>query len=487
LKPWNDREVNVNTRKEWEIFKNEWDDDSVKYNFERLSVFVGDDESEINFGWYSATKNEADILISKYENMTNPTIFHGTYKSQSDYNISQLKLLGTKYYTNRVTVTGLEHNSEYYYQRKLNGKWEKSVKFNTYDDKNFNFIFFGDPQIGGSHGRLSKGNHYRRVVSQEESNRNDAFNWNRAVVRAFNFTKTPSVLISAGDQIDESCNFEKDDYEDQIVNAESQYSGFLYPELMKHIVSATCVGNHEQNIGSFGRHFNVPNPLKDSSITKKFGGWYPGYNYFFKYNNVLVVVLETNFNTDDDYKRIFKNAIMKYPETDWRIALFHHDIFGNGVTHSQSDSLSRRDTILSLISSYKFDLVINGHDHVYTTSKYVTYDISDPRNYKINEIDVNEPNKTFKGTLFVTANCATGAKYLDILKDNLDYVYNSTQSYTATFGVIDFAQKNRKVQLSLTTYEVETYNVVDGPYKFEKTIGSRRNKVKIYCYYYYYL
>ncbi|OUM61521.1 hypothetical protein PIROE2DRAFT_12480, partial [Piromyces sp. E2] len=483
LKPWNDREIIKETKSEWNEFKNKWDEGEEKYNFERLSVFVGDNESEINFGWYSATENEAKIRIGKKEDMSDATTFKGTSEPQSEYGLSKLKLLGTRYYTNRVTISGLERNSVYYYQRKLNGQWEKAIQFKTFDDKNFKFIFVGDPQIGGSHGRLSKSNHFSRVTSKEEGNRNDAFNWNRVISSSFDLTKSPSVLLSAGDQADEMSDFSSQEYLDQIVNTESQYSAFLYPELMKKIVTATSVGNHESTICSFGRHFNVPNPLTDSTVTKKYDGWYPGYNYFFKYNNVLVVVFETNYNKDEDYQRTIKNAIHKYPNTDWRLALFHHDIFGNGATHSQSDALPKREVLLKLFSNYKFDLVINGHDHVYTTSKFVSYDSTDPKNYKISEIETDKTNKDPKGTFFITANCSTGAKYLDFIEDTPDYVHNFTQTFTPTFGVIDFSEKNRKVQLSVTTYEVETHKIVDGPYRFEKKVGSNLNKVIIISHY----
>ncbi|ORX53034.1 Metallo-dependent phosphatase [Piromyces finnis] len=475
LKPWNDRELVEETKEEWNSFKAKWNDE--KYNFERLSVFVGDNESEINFGWYSVTKDEAEIRIGQMKDMSDAKTFVGSSATQTEYGIKNFKLLGVPYYTNRVTVSGLERNSVYYYQRKLNGQWEDAIKFKTYDDKNFKFIFVGDPQIGGSHGRLTKSNHFRRVVSKEESNRNDAFNWNRVLKSSFELTDTPSVLLSAGDQADEISNFGSNEYLDQIVNTESQYSALLYPELMKKIVTAASVGNHESTINSFGRHFHTPNSMKDCHVTKKYNGWYPGYNYFFKYNNVLVVVLETNYNNDEDYQNIMRNAILKYPETDWRVALFHHDIFGNGATHSQSDALPKRDILLKLFSSYKFDLVINGHDHVYTTSKFVSYEYKNSANYndyKISEINKDEINRNPKGTFFVTANCATGSKYLDFVKDTPDYVYNYTQTFTPTFGVLDFSENGNKVQLSITTYEVETKNVVDGPYKFEKDLGSNK-------------
>ncbi|OUM61515.1 Non-catalytic module family DOC2 [Piromyces sp. E2] len=485
-KPWNDRELIEETRDEWNAFKKIWEKE--RYNFERISVFVGDNESKINFAWYSKEKYTPMIRISKNKDMSDAKTYEGTSEEQTDrkfndkvskgFEIISIKINGEKYYTNRVTVKDIERNTSYYYQRYIRGKWEPTIKYKTYDDKNFKFIFVGDPQIGGGHHRYRPYPQFLHPTTLDEGNMNDSFNWERALNSAFSVAKTPSVLLSAGDQADEMGDYT------QITNQESQYSGFLYPDVLKKIVMATSVGNHEVNTNSYGRHFNVPNPLTNSTITRYYDGWYTGYNYFFKYNNVLVVVLETNNNEESDYRIAVRNAIMKYPDTDWRIALFHHDIFGNGNTHSQSDSLKIRGVIFNVLSKYKFDLVINGHDHVYTSTKFVSYDnivnedANSAQNYKPSEIKKNVVNKNPKGTLFVTANCSSGSKFMDFYKNpDQNYVFNYTQTFTPTFGILDFTQSNGKVRLSITTYEVESQKVVDGSYIIEKDAGSNGKKV----------
>ncbi|ORX53036.1 Metallo-dependent phosphatase, partial [Piromyces finnis] len=484
---WNDRELIDETREEWNSFKDIWENE--KYNFERISVFVGEDETKINFGWYSTQNSTPKIRIGKNKDMSDAITYRGTTEIQIEridyggsfyYNEDNVLLNGKRYFTHRVTVENIERNTTYYYQRYIYGEWEDAVQYDTYDDKNFKFIFMGDAQIGGSHGRYRSYPQFQYRTTDDEGNRNDVFNWNRVVNSAFKFSKTPSVLLSAGDQADDSRSFNDDRkylYK-KMTNIESQYSGFLYPELLKHIVTATSVGNHETTSNGFGRRFNTPNSLKNCTLTNNYDGWYTGYNYFFKYNNVLVMVLETNASTEDDYRRTVRSAISKYPDTDWRIALFHHDIFGNGSTHSQSDARDRRGAVFNILSKFNFDLVINGHDHVYTTTKFVSYvkksnDYNSPDNYQVDPIERNVVNKNPKGTFYVTANCSSGAKYLDFLKDpNVDYVYSFNQTYTQTFGILDFTQANGKVRLEITTYDAETYDVIDGSYIIEKDIGS---------------
>jgi len=419
------------------------------------------------------------IRISKNKDMSDAEVYEGTSEIQTEKNNVEITIRKEKYYTNRVTVKNIERRSTYYYQRYIHNKWEAAIKYQTYDDKDFKFIFVGDPQIGGSRNRYRPYPKYKTTTTDDEGNRNDAFNWNRVVEQAFSLTKEPSVFLSAGDQADD-CNGIGG-----IDNQESEYSAFLYPKKLKQIVMATSVGNHEVFTNGFGRHFNVPNPLTNSTVTRRYNGWYTGYNYFFKYNNVLVVVLETNDNRESDYRITVRNAIKKYPDTDWRIGLFHHDIFGNGNTHSQSDAKNRRGVILNVLSKYNFDLVINGHDHVYTSSKFVSFKDQEipsrlyyEENYKIEEVKKNEINKDPKGTFFVTANCSSGSKFMAFYeKENLDYVLNHKQTNTTSFGVLDFTQKDGNAYLEIKSYDAETGNPIDDSFTIEKKAGSNVDKV----------
>jgi len=359
-----------------------------------------------------------------------------------------------KYYANQVTVTGLKPNSVYYYQRKLDDEWEDVVEFNTYDSNDFKFVFVGDPQIGGSNDRLAYQSNSRM---NSDSIRNDAFNWNMTVNSFYELTGKPSLLLSAGDQADQMGNDK---------TQERQYSAYLLPELIKKIPIAPALGNHEVYSESFRRHFNVPNPI----LKKRFYSNKPvsAYNYYFKYNNVLVVVIETNYNTCHECEKVISEAVKQYPSADWRVALFHHDLYGNGKTHSQGDAQKLRPCLTGLFDIYHFDLVINGHDHVYTSTHFVKFQDSKKKTYDIAKISKGSVNENPNGTFYVTANCSTGSKFLPFYEGKLDYVFNYNQTFTSTFGVLDFQRSNGKVKLTINVYEVETHDVVDGPYIFEK-------------------
>jgi len=460
---WNDRELVDETRAEWYDFKKKWDKE-YKYYFERLAIFPGEDETKLNFGWYSTTKTTPSVLLSTNKDMSSPRQFNGTVEAHYE-------LKGKMYYTNRVTVTGIKRNSVYYYKTLLNNKWQETVKFETHDPDNFNMIFYGDPQIGGSKNRYSIANKYTRVLTVDEGTRNDAFNWNRTITKSFSFAKKPSLILSAGDQTDEECNdlYDEQKAEIQLTNEETQYSAFLLPELIKTVPMACAIGNHDAHTDNFNNHFNLPN-----IVERERTNIVPGYSYFFKYNNVLILVLESNYNTCQDFEDAVNIAVAKYPDTDWRIAMFHHDIYGNGVTHSLEYFIREnlRPCMTHYLSDNQFDLVINGHDHVYTASKFVTYDTSDPTGekvYRVKDIVKGKVNSDPKGTLYITANCATGSKLYTYFEDGPDYVSVNGQTFTSTFGILDFQkEENGKLKLTINSYDVETNKVTDGPYIIEK-------------------
>jgi len=504
-KPWNDRELVEETREEWNAFKKVWNKESEKYNFERIAVMAGEDESQLNFGWYSKENKTPWIRISQNKDMSEAREIQGTVAPLQYYNYTHGKmedyvLFGSQYYTNRVTVTGIEPHSNYYYQRKMNGKWESAIAFSTYDAKNFKFVFMGDPQIGGSHNHYTRSNGYTYTLSQEEATRNDAFNWKRALDRSVKFAQNPSLVFTIGDQADMSNANRMED----LIAQESQYSAYLYPPLMQQVPIVNCVGNHEKNTENYRNHFNVPHPyldfqFKNDWVSAGFSqGWTPGYSYYLKYNNVLVVSLETNYHTCTDFQRVMQEATTAYPEADWRIAIFHHDIFGIGYTHSQqTDIMKYRKCLTRLFTDYAFDLVINAHDHVYTTSHFIKYvnrsgDIENFDDYtqlfktnenldhktmvnnlgegfyEVTEVKEEVVNENPKGTLYITANCSSGSKYLNFETINKEYVYNFKQTFTSTFGILDFKKEKDTVTLTIDVYETETYKKVDGPFILQK-------------------
>jgi len=451
---WNDRASVKETQKDWEAFKVKWDTD-YKLNYERLSVFVGEDESYVNFGWYSTTNTLPVICWGTTETLEDCTEYSGTITEH-------YQLKGQQYYSNKVTVPNLKPNSVYYYQRKLNGQWEEEViEFKTQDPENFKFIFVGDPQIGGSHNRVSRSPKKRYNIA--EGVRNDAYNWNVTVYNSFEYTKNPSIFISLGDQVETMASERTEPF---FLEQESEYSAFLLPHLLKTLPTATLVGNHDCHTNNYRHHFNTPNSYTAIPNINP-----PGYNYYFKYNNALVVALESNWSFEEDYLNVIEEAVSKYPDTDWRIAMFHHNAYGNGSMHSQDpENINLRKILTPVLDRLNFSLVLNAHDHVYTASKFITYSSDSRRNgYDVSPIEQGKAYYNPEGTLYITSNCSTASKLNGFLYEEFDYVNFYNQTFSSTFGVMDFQKTEQELRLTVTILEAEGYRVVDGPYIIVKT------------------
>lgn len=183
--------------------------------------------------------------------------------------------------------------------------------------------------------------------------------------------------------------------------------------------------------------------------------------------------------------------------------MFHHDIYSNGSNHSQEEYIVRflRPCLTELLSKYKFDLVINGHDHAYSSSHLISFhqylnnnndnnnnNTNDNDNnsynlYDIHEIKKGEINKNVNGTLYISSNSSTGSKLYGYDERDFDYISYYHQTYTSTFGVLDFKKEkdNDNVRMTITHYEVDTLRQIDEPYIFEKPVKCWSKKLGYSC------
>lgn len=98
----------------WEQWKTSWE--SIKNDYEQVSMAPGKDATQMNFAWYSMDKAKAsEIRVSTNTDMSGARSFLGTSKTGTVID-------GTQYYTNKVTVKDLKPETTYYYQVKINGQ-----------------------------------------------------------------------------------------------------------------------------------------------------------------------------------------------------------------------------------------------------------------------------------------------------------------------------------------------------------------------------
>lgn len=454
--------------KTWKDWTGNWE--SIKANLEEVVLTPGANQTEVNFGWYSHTATAQPVVKwSSKADMSNAKTFTGTQTPHRVIN-------GVQYYSSKVTVNGLTENTPYYYQYENNGGWSAPVRFSGKSFSSVKLLFMGDPQIGASVGRTASDG--KEPQNAEIAARNDAYNWNATLHTALNAHPGVNFVLSAGDQINYSNN-------DATPQQEIEYSGFLSTDVLRSLPIATVIGNHDSMTTNYKNHFNNPN-----SFTAETSPTPAGNGYYFTYGSALFIIINTNNLNCADHENLIQKAIKANPNAKWRILAFHQDIYGSGKDHSDSDGIVLRTQITPIIDKYHIDVVLQGHDHSYARTYQLSSDNkahtlygnassngiakwdgeSNPVYQSQNECysfvkDNSSKVVNPKGTLYITANSATGSKYYELINRMQDYIAARWQEWKPTYSLIEITDTS----FTITTYETESGSRIDTPYTIVKT------------------
>ena len=481
---------------DWSNWTQQWAS-SVSTDYQQVSLTPGRNETELNFGWYSKTGAAATpvVRLAAKEDMSGAKSFTGAASPAIE-----------GYLSNKVTVTGLKGNSTYYYTYLVNGVESKPAKYSTRSFFSFKILYFGNPQIGASTGQtVSTGDKLENASAINTAARNDAFSWNNTLNVALKNNPDASFALSAGDQINKNVNGTDP-------GNEVEYSGYLYPDALKSLPVATTIGNHDATNESYSFHFNNPNPFAAETSPSPAGN-----AYYYTYGNALFVVLNTNNYNCADHEALLKKAVSENPNTRWRIVSFHQDIYGSGADHSESDGMVLRTQLTPILDKYDVDVVLQGHDHSYSRSyllqgdgkTHPAYDankmadggfdwdnVIDKATGKVYPYDPEKNdaaaaaanaeflkgNETYaltggkaakvvnpQGTLYMTANSASGSKFYELIPEQQDFIAYRNQNWQPSYSVISLDDKD----FSISTYSIVngTVGQVDSTFTIEKTVN----------------
>ena len=462
---------------QWQAWTKEWE--SVATDYTQVSLTPGADETELNFAWYSKDEGKATPVVHFGTDRSNLKVFTGT-SAAVDTSLTD----GEKYVYNHVTVTGLKENTTYYYTVEKNGV-ETDVE--TYQTRSFStvkMLYVGDPQIGASKGQPQGGEDL--VADSGAANtaaRNDAFGWNRTLEIAAEQNPDLSFIISAGDQVNKTGKAK-----------EEEYAGYLSPDLLASLPVATTIGNHDSLNADYMYHFNNPNATD-------YGTTEAGGDYYYSYGEGLFIVLNTNNYNVAEHKQAIAEAVSSDPDAAWRVVTIHQDIYGTGLDHSDTDGMILRTQLTPIFDQYDIDVVLQGHDHTYSRSKLLygdgqthgTYEFqlnadgsdydwdnayntqtsskiplypeegdtagqtlldnfqADNKCYTIETTSgntVTNPN----GTLYMSANSASGSKFYELISAQQDYIAQRSQNWLPSYSVIT---------MTPTSFSIDTYQITD--------------------------
>ena len=401
---------------------------AINTRISRIVLGIGSDATEANLAWQSKT-NETQFL--EYWPTADPTNITRVESPRGPYN-------SAVFYPHEATMTGLEPDTEYAYRvgSDRRGYSEQRTFTTGTDGDSWSFLAMADAQIGVD----------TKIAEQSAA-------WNKAVNTATGEHPDSAFIMHLGDQVEGWGAPVK------------QLEAFTAPEKLQEYRLAVLKGNHETY--TLDRHFQdtyfLPNEVDDTA------------NYFFNYNNVLFIGLDGNraSKADIDVHAKFVNETIAAhgADADWVIVGIHHAPFSQGTHYTDKDVVELRNSLTPKLSEAGVDLVLSGHDHIYTRTHLMNgVDPVIPAGAsKSGDILIPEDNEV----LYVTSTTATGGKYYDFQDENgtthpnvreenvTDLAHKSTarwrQDYNPDYTSIDVSSES----LKLTTYNINTPYVVD--------------------------
>ncbi|MGE9963927.1 metallophosphoesterase [Fusicatenibacter saccharivorans] len=484
--------------------------ETMKHDWTCVSMTPGTDESQMNFAWYSKEGENVSFLFGQKADLSD-----GQIVPVSQGSTGQTDNEGVSYLSNKVTISGLTEGTTYYYQ--VSGK--KVESFTTGNADEFTFAFVGDPQIGSSNEMKAKKpenltDEFYQV--QEESVASDSYNWAATLNQALANNPNTAFVVSAGDQI--QTNAKK--VENTTVS-EIEYSGYLSPEALTSLPVATTVGNHDADNANYQYHFNVPN------LSSYGDNGYVGGDYYFTYGNVLFMMLNTQDTNNAEHEAFIRQTVEENSDCRWKIVTLHQDIYGSAEHSNEPEIVNLRYALTPVFEEVGVDVVLTGHDHAYSRSKFlngdqvskqVTYtddefdemferdidvgdseeqltqspgniaeDTEDPKEqaYLAYLYDIMDENRTTddnteyainpEGILYMTASSSSGSKYYDLVDRQQSYIASRWQEDVPTYSLIDVTETT----LTINTYRTDSNSQIDSSVTIVKTTDKEALALKV--------
>lgn len=428
------------------------------YSADSLTLQPGTTEESVNVTWYTSSlpykpvvQFGGELFPAEASPVKLPT------------EVKEEKYLDTGKAVLRASVTGLEPSTTYLYRVSDNGglSWSRTYSYTTPDEGSFIFAFTSDPQIKEDQSIDTKGWNPEDGTNQT--------GW--AKMAEVLSSKLVTLIISAGDQV-----------EDQSWGKSQEYDAFFAPEELSSMAYAPAVGNHDRHY-MFSDHFTLPNEMmiaedgeeggygeltqvktsfrgQNSGTSQSHGNYIAAFesdapvsngvavkdgifdfqerremetrgNYYFLYNNVLFVTLNTGAypggndaenagnakvpsaskdNSEaeaivNNFRKTLSAATEKYKgQYDWLIVTHHKSTQTVAKHTADSDIENYVDAgFESLMDAFSVDLVLAGHDHVYSRS----YVLKGGERTEPALSDFTDPG----GTIYITGNCVSDMQY----------------------------------------------------------------------------
>jgi hypothetical protein len=343
---------------------------------------IGANASQRVVSWYSSANTAQAVQVAPTSQLVN-----GEFPASAvSYAATVAANSVNGGFNGHATIDGLQENTAYSYRVGSEGAWSATYAFKTQKfDGAYNFLFFGDPQIGSS-GDVPK----------------DGAGWTDTLNVALAANPNTELLVSGGDQV-------------ETANTETQWNAFLASDKLRQYPWAATIGNHDVGGKAYDQHFWTPNtdrsaPFYSGSTTTQSGG-----DYWYSYKGVLFIHLNSNaYASGKDAAHIayVTDVVNAHgAENQYTVLVYHHSIYSPASHANDGDNKQRRLDFPTAFSNLGVDLVLQGHDHSYSRS----YALKNGAKAKADEQPgAAQVTQGVGGVIYVTGNSASGSKYYDL-------------------------------------------------------------------------
>jgi hypothetical protein len=352
-----------------------------------IILLVGADQSQRVVSWYASADTGQVVQVAPTSQVQD-----GAFPSSaSTYPAVLAANTVNGGFNGHAILDNLEENTAYSYRVGGDGGWSATFAFKTRKfDGNFDFLFFGDPQIGSS-GSVPK----------------DQAGWADTLQVALAANPEAELLVSGGDQV-------------ETAGVETQWSAFLAPDGLRAVPWVATIGNHDVGSKAYEQHLWTPNTDRALSHYTT-GANRSGGDYWFIYKGVLFIDLNSNayltsaqagVNADEAHIGFITNVVQQHgAEAKYTVLVYHHSIYSPANHANDGDNQKRRQDFPAAFSRLGVDLVLQGHDHSYSRSYLIENGL------KANAAERPGASSVFQGpggVIYVTGNSASGSKYYSL-------------------------------------------------------------------------
>ncbi len=316
------------TNEEWqELYNSQITDNTLP------TLCVGANETELNICWH-ADKTAAipKVQLSRNADMTDAVVFTG--EATPAENEEQLVC--------RVTLTGIEENTVYYYQWYTDNGWSEAYKYESKGFTSFKMLVMGDIQIGG-----------QSYDNTEEQSR-VGYVWQSVLNEAL--TKNPDIsfLLSPGDNTSTG-------------EGADEWQTLLMPPHVRNLPLALAIGNHDKKGMMYEYYTHMPNEF--------FGKYFEGLDrdFWFRYGDVLFLVFDACSGSAADHKAMADEAIALNSDAKWRIGVMHQGLYAPGIAMLEPETNILLNAVFQpIFEMYDLDIVFTGHTHMQGRSNFIS-------------------------------------------------------------------------------------------------------------------